>query len=261
MSHVEFLLQISSTPIHSFNHLTRFDTYINSFFNPRLSRSSALPVLGLDERHLGHSTLACLSSDNNIHLSTDLLVAALDVAHGEVLAERGAGHAAGDDSDLLAVLVDLGTLSGGGTVDDEADTAAADSCSALALGCELRDDGLRSVETTGFATSRRNNPAQTGLDGCCGVVEIVAVETHTGLETERVTSTETSELQTLRASLAEERLDSRRCCLESGIVLAVERDLETILSSVSTTADKDGVSLAAVRELQLSPSSVSKVEL
>ncbi|KAI6758994.1 hypothetical protein HG531_013990 [Fusarium graminearum] len=182
---------------------------------PKLGPNSGTGLITSNfNEHLGHSTLACLSSDNNVHLGAGLLVAALDVAHGDVLTERGAGYAAGDDSDLLAVLVDFGALSSWSSVDIEADAAALDSRSALALWCELGDDGFRAVEATGFTTGRGNDPAQAGLDWCCGVVEVVAVKTHAGLETERVTSTEASE-----------------------------------------------VSLAAIGELQLSPDSVTKIEL
>ncbi|KAI6770583.1 hypothetical protein HG530_005212 [Fusarium avenaceum] len=113
-----------------------------------------LPVLGLDEGHLGHRALACLAAHNNIHLGAGFLVAALDVPHGDILAQRGARHAARDDADFLAVLVDLGALASGGSVDVESDASSFDARAALALGCELGDDDLGAVEAAGLAARR-----------------------------------------------------------------------------------------------------------
>lgn len=96
-----------------------------------------LPVLGRHKRHLGDGGLSLLASYDNVHLGARLVLPILDVSHRDVLAQRGAGHAAGDGANLLAILLNLGTLARGRTRDDEADTAALDARATLALGGEL----------------------------------------------------------------------------------------------------------------------------
>ena len=82
-----------------------------------------LLVVVRDKRHLGDLGGDHPATDLEEERSADLEVGLVDVGHRDVLAQDGAGAAAADSADLLALLVvDSGALTSRCTARDEANT-------------------------------------------------------------------------------------------------------------------------------------------
>lgn len=117
------------------------------------------------------------------------------------------------------------------------------------------------METAHRAAVLGDDPAEAGFDGGGGVVQVVAVQTHTGLETEGVTGAQTGGLETLRARDLEESLDDGGGDLGHGTLVGSEGQLKTVLAGVATAGDEDGGGDAAVSELEVGHDGAAEVEL
>lgn len=163
-----------------------------------------------------------------MHLGTGFVQTVLDVSHRDVLLQSGRRTTGRNIADLLARLIDnLSAFTGRRTLHDKAN-AASRHTAALGLLLQLLQDNRVPVEPALCAAVFANDPRQRCFDGSRGVVQVVAVETHTSLEAECVARTKAGKAQLVFGVVEEELGDgfgSRRG----------DADFETVLSSVSRT--------------------------
>lgn len=184
------------------------------------------------------------------------MLAVFDIAHGDVLLERRAGAAAGNLADGSTGLVDdLGAFTGRSAVDDEADTPSVDASTALALGLELGKDGVSAMETTLLAAVLWDDPRESALDGRGGVIQVVAVQTHAGLEAEAIAGAQAGPAELVRAARLEQQLG------QGGRVLSRHGDLEAILARVAAARDEHVRNGLAGGQLERQRAALAKVEI
>lgn len=175
-------------------------------------------VAGRDKGHLGHNSFLLATTDLDLELSARLVDTVLDVSHGNVLLDRWGGTSRGDLADQLTVGVDEGTLTGRGSLDKETNAAARNTVLELVL-------NLGSAQEASLGTATlANSPGQTGLNRGDSVIQIVAVQAQTGLESQAVTGTQASQLHA--------RIGNQQLGELDGVTVR-DGDLETILASVS----------------------------
>lgn len=154
--------------------------------------------LALNPRHTDNSSLADLIADLNGQLGTLLVKPLLDISHSNIsTTKRGARQTGGDNADLNEVRWvrdvhdDSALTSRGALLNRQSDATLGDSLRAGELG---KDNGSTVEGSSGrIATITANDPAKgRGGRGLRGG-DIVAVETHACLETERVTGCQTGE--------------------------------------------------------------------
>lgn len=229
----------------------------NATRSPSLCGSGAFPILCVHKRHLGHRGLAVPAPHDNIDLCARLVEAILDIPHGNVLAQSGAGAAACDLANLLPLLVhDLDALPRGRALDQEADPPPLDAQAALALEDELLGDELRAVVArVGAPPLLGDDPAQASLDGGGGVIQVVAVQAHARLEPQAVPRAQARELELLRAD-GQQRLGHGH-----GLPGGGDRDLEAVLAGVAAAADEHGAGRAGAGQPDLGRGAGAKVQL
>ena len=193
--------------------------------------SSALVVGRWVKWHFGDFGISQLASDLDLDLGSGLVVWLVEENLGNVAAAAWGRRARANGTDLLGRLIggeDLVAVSWGRPLGNQADSFEGDGLGVV----DLADDSVCAVEggALGRSSGLGDEPVEGGLDRGDVVVQLVAVETHAGLQSEGVSGGQADRLDDF--VVLEKRVE------EVDADLAVrDGDLEAVLARVAAPGD------------------------
>ena len=183
------------------------------------------------ERHFGDLGVSQLASDLDLDLCSGLVVRLVEENLGDVAAAAWRWGARADGTDLLGRLFggeDLVAVSWGRALGDQADSLEGDGLWVV----DLADDLVCAVEGGGLwrSSGLGDEPVEGGLDWGDVFVQLVAIETHAGLQPEGVSGGQ--------ADWLDDFVVFEQGVEEVDADLAVrDGDLETIFARVAASGD------------------------
>mmetsp|Transcript_38782 Transcript_38782/g.97035 ORF Transcript_38782/g.97035 Transcript_38782/m.97035 type:complete len:231 (-) Transcript_38782:658-1350(-) len=180
-------------------------------------------VAGGHEWHLDHLGLPALAANLQQYLRANLGKGRLHISHGNGFGQRWREGAARHIADLLAIRrQDVSPLSCWRSGCGESDPLPADAI------LDLADNRVGTQEASLGPTPLPDGPDECGLHGCGVLVGVVAIQTQTRLQTQRIPCAKCGWLDGLIAQECTGQLDG---------MLARHGDLESVFSRVSASGD------------------------
>src|SRR6185369_13289080 len=168
----------------------------------RVGPSTGLLHLGRVERCAHDLGCLVLAANLDLERGADGGECGLDIGDPDVLVDRGAVGAGGDDADRAAVLLDRVTMTRDGLVDH----LDADQAPPQALGADL----LERFPADELSLGGLDDPAESRLERVGGVVDVVAVERVLHLEPQGVAGAEPDRGGAIGTARAQKRLPELR---------------------------------------------------